>query len=303
MTSPDAGSAHHALRRRRLNRYGRLIGAATAVVVVSLAAGCGSSTSALDRADEEVKDVVADIEEANPRASYRFTYTAISPLFMACMSGVEDVEGVVDAEASVAVLTTLQRAGDVYSLDGELLIHRYLLGLPDDRRGDYARIPIDATTDTATRNRIDKALGTSLSALIAGGAWPNHPTDTVLALIPLASTITSIDPERPSQRAIRIILDADAYADQIEATTTAGDGVAPIIDVHIATDGTIQRLVARLPDPADPTTVQEHSDGYAMDYAYNPQIDIAPPGREATFDIATDELPTEPTPIPCQLEQ
>lgn len=301
MASQEAGPAHHALRCRRLRRCGRLVGAAT--VLVGLAAGCGTSTSALDRAADEVNDVVADIEGANPPTSYRFTYTAISPLFMACMSGVEDVGGVVDAEASVVGLTTLQRGGDVYSLDGELLIHRDLLGLPDNGRGDYARIPLNATTAAATRNRIDKALGTSLSALIGGGAWPNHPSDTVLALIPLASTITSIDPDRPSQRAIRFVLDPDAYTDQIEATTAAGDQVAPIIDVHVATDGTVQRLVARLPDPADPTTVQVHSDGYAMDYAYDPQIDIAPPSREATFDIAAQDLPAERPPIPCQLEQ
>ena len=191
---------------------------------------------------------------------------------------------------------------DRYSLDGELLIHRDLLNLADGRPEAYARIRLDSTTDTATRNRIDDALGTSLSALIAHGAWPNHPTDVVLALIPIASTITIINADNPSHRAIRIVLNQDAYADQIGPASEPGSEVAPIIDVHIALDGTIQRLVARIPGSDEPTALQEHNEGYAVDYSYEPTIDISPPHRATTFDLATDQLPTEPPAIPCELE-
>lgn len=300
MPSRDRDPTPRSRRRRRpLTRCGYL-----AVLAVTLAAtGCGTSTNALDRSSDEVKDVLAAIEAADPPGSYRFTYTAISPLFMACMSGVEDVQGAVDAQASVMVLETLQRPGDVYSLDGELLVHRDLLDLTDDGRGDYARIALDATTDTATRDRIDAALGTSLSALVAGGAWPNHPTDTVMALIPLATSITSIDPDQPSQRAIRLVLDAEAYTSQSGETTGPATDTAPIIDVHVAADGTISRFVARLPNPADPTTLEDHSDGYAVDYDYDAEITITPPGVDATFNITARDMPAQPTPIPCQVEQ
>lgn len=281
----------------------RLVVATTTVLLLTLVSGCGSSASAVDRASDEVKAVVADIDAASPPASYRFIYTAISPLFMACMSGVEDIEGVVDASTSVMALTTLQRAGDVYSLDGEIFIHRDLLDLIDRRDGEYARVRIDVTTDAATRSRIDNALGTSLSTLIAGGAWPNHPTDLVRALITVASSITAIDTDRPTQRSIRIVLDADTYADQIEAAAGPGSDVAPIIDVHVTAGGTVQRLVVRLPDPDDPTKLQDHSEGYAMDYDYDPQINIAPPNPDDIFDIAANELPAESTSIPCQVEQ
>lgn len=157
--------------------------------------------------------------------------------------------------------------------------------------------------DPATRERVDAALGTSLSALLAGGAWPNHPTDLVQALIPRAASITSVEPDRPSERAIRIVLDAEPYRDEIGETTASDVDTAPIIEVHVAAHGTIQRFVARLPDSADPTTLEEHSDGYSMDYDYDAEIRITPPGVAATFDITALDLPTVPTPIPCQVEQ
>jgi hypothetical protein len=283
----------------------RLVLRTTAVVVLTLLSACGSSTNAVDRASDEVKEVVADIDTANPPASYRFTYTALSPFFLACVSGVEDIEGVVDERAGVMVLTPLQRAGDVYSLDGELLIHRDLLDLGNghgEDGEDYGRVPLHATTDIATRDRVDAALGTSLTALVAGGAWPNHPTDIVRALIPIAASITGIDSDRPTQRSIRIVLDAAAYSDQIDGAAGPGSDVAPIIDVHVTADGTIQRLVVQLPDPDDPDTLPEDGGGYAMGYDYDPQIGISPPSFDVTFDLATDELPPEPTPIPCQVD-
>lgn len=292
-----------ARKRRRSRRRSRLLHTTLAVVGLTLTAGCGSSTSALDRASDEVKSVVADVDTANPPPSYRFTYTAISPLFMACMSGVEDIDGIVDAQSNIFALTTRQRPGDVYSLDGELVIHRDLLDLDEDDRGSYARVRVDATTDPAERNRIDTALGTSLAALIAGGAWPNHPTDTVRALIAVASSITAIEPDPPSQYGIRIILDAAAYTDEIEGAVGPEIDLAPIIDVHVSVDGTISRLVARLPDADDPTTLRQNSDGYAMDYDYDRPITTSPPSPGDTFDIAPEELPSEPTPIPCELEQ
>lgn len=272
-------------------------------MLLVLGVGCASPTTALDRASDKVKDVVADIEAADPPASYRFTYTAISPLFMACLSGVEDVNGVVDAQHSVMTLTTLQRPGDVYSLDGEVLIHGDLLDLVDSRGGNYARVRIDATTDASSHDRLADALGPSLSALVARGAWPNHPSDTVLALIPVASSIASIEPDRPSQRSIRIVLEAAAYTDQIEGAAGPGSDVAPIVDVHVGVDGTVQRLVARLPNPEDPETVSDHSAGYAMDFAYDPQLEVDPPDPGLVFDIAAEELPPKPAPIPCQVEQ
>jgi len=280
-------------------RYGRT----TLIVLLALAASCGSPPDALDLASADAKSVVVDIDEANPPTSYRFKYTAISPVFMACMSGVEDIEGVVDAEASVMVLTTTQRTGDVYSLEGELLIHRDLLDLVDSRGGEYARVRLDATSNATTRNRIDDALGTSFSALIAGGAWPNHPTDVVRALMAEASSVISLEPARQGQRRIRILLDADAYTNQIEGSARSLTDAPPIIDVHVAADGTIERLVARLPDPNDPSTPAEHGDGYAMDYDYGHRIATTIPDPRITFDLAADELPPEPTPILCRLEQ
>ena len=61
--------------------------------------------------------------------------------------------------------------------------------------------------------------------------------------------------------------------------------------LHVTADGTIQRLVARLPDPDDPNTLPEDGDGYAMDYDYDRQIDIAPPSPDNIFEVAADELP------------
>lgn len=274
-----------------------------AAVALIFASGCGSSTSAVDRASDEVKDVVADIEAATPPASYQFTYTAISPFFMACMSGVEDIVGAVDAATNAMLLAPVERRGDVYSLDGELLIHRDLLGFPDRPSAAYLRVRLDTTTDSAERSRIDNALGSSLSALVAGGAWPNHPNDIVRALVQTASSITSITSDDPTQRGIRIILDADTYTRQIGTGAGSAGEVPPIIDVHVSADGAAQRLVVRLPDPTEPTTLRGNSEGYAMDFHYDPHVVVAPPGPESTAAIAANELPSGPTPIPCQVEQ
>ncbi|NND02247.1 MAG: hypothetical protein HKN91_05620, partial [Acidimicrobiia bacterium] len=140
-----------------------------ALAFALLGLGCGASSNALDRASPEVQEIVADVNSANPPLSYRFKYSPISTVFMACLSGVEDVDGVVDAERRIMTLTSRQRPGAVYSLDGELLIHRDLL---DGATGDtpFARVGLDAATDQETRNRIDASLGTSLAALVAQGA-------------------------------------------------------------------------------------------------------------------------------------
>ncbi len=292
----------HPCRWRGADWLTRAVSALVGLVLLALTSGCGSSSRALNSASPEVKDLVAQIAASDVPASYRFTYTAIGPLFMGCLSGVEDIDGAVDAERRAMVVSSRQRAGKVYSLDGELLIERELLGLPD-RGHPYVRIPVDATTDAETLSRIDRALGTSLSAMIAGGAWPTHPNDLVESALSIASSITSIEPDGRSLPGIRIVLDSAGYLEQFDETISLERAVPPIIDVYVAAEGTVQRLVVRLPDSANPTTPSDHSDGYAVDYRYGEEVEVVAPGADEIADMQATELPRESTPIPCVLEQ
>lgn len=78
---------------------------------------------------------------------------------------------------------------------------------------------------------------------------------------------------------------------------------APIIDVHAAADGTNTRFVARLPIQTSPP----HSKSAARATPWTTTTTLrsrsTPPGGAATFDITAQNLPAEPTPIPCQVEQ
>ncbi len=292
----------HPCRWRGADWLTRAVSALVGLVLLALTSGCGSSSRALNSASPEVKDLVAQIAASDVPASYRFTYTAIGPLFMGCLSGVEDIDGAVDAERRAMVVSSRQRAGKVYSLDGELLIERELLGLPD-RGHPYVRIPVDATTDAETLNRIDGALGTSLSATIAGGAWPTHPNDLVESTLSIASSITAIAPDGQSLPGIRIVLDPAGYLEQFEETATLERDVPPIIDVYVAAEGTVQRLVVRRPDSANTTTPTDHSDGYAIDFRYDEGVEVVAPEADEIVDMAATELPLEPTAMPCVVEQ
>ncbi len=274
----------------------------SAGLCLTAAVACAETMPASDVASGRAREVVSAIESANPPPSYRFSYTTLSPLLMACLSGVEDLDGEVDAERRVVRITSRQRAGDVYSLDGRVLIDRALL---DDSSGGarYAGILIGPDTRQADLDAIERALGTSMSVQLAGGAWPIHPNELVMAMIAVAASITTIDSADDSPQAIRIVVDPSAYLEQFETDGPGLAGVAPIVDAHIGQDGSVRRLVVRRATPEDVDPELAGGDGFAMDFVFESTMSIAVPGPSEIVQLQPSDLPPRPTPIPCQLEQ
>ncbi len=267
-----------------------------------VSAACASPDSELDRFSGNARQAVSSIESSDPPASYAFSYTVISPAFMACLSGTEDIDGLVDSTARVVRLTSAQRAGSVYSLDGRVLIDTALLGQSNERPR-YASVRLDADTASADRDAVERALGTGLSVLLAGGAWPTHPNELALAAIRIASSIRTIEPSTGSVQGIRIVMDAADYAEQFDDASLPNEDQPPIIDVHIAADGSVVRLVVRPSDPANLARYDASDEGYAMDYTFDPTISIRVPAPSQIIELAAADLPQQASAIPCQVEQ
>gem|GEM_PF-2819043 len=244
---------------------------------------------------------MADIEEANPPPSYRFSYTVISAMFMACLSGAEDVDGVVDADQGVIRLMPHERGGELYVVERALLIDASLLRDSVDRSG-FLRVNLGLDPPAATLKAIEDALGTGLSALIAGGEWPAHPNEITSAAIAASETIVSIPANRPGSRGIRIVLDSVAYFEIVGQSAEDDDESPPIIDAYVGSGGEVDRIVVRRADTADPTRPETSGDGYAMDYDFDRNIDIDVPVRSVFAERDPADLPTETVPIPCQVE-
>ena len=283
----------------RQNR--RLLAPLGALVAVCFIA-CSGSPSALDGAPEEARRVVADLEAVRPPDSYAFSYSVVSPVFMACLLGVEDIDGVVDARNGIVRLTPHEREGDVFLVDGVVVIDRRLIRETGDGAG-FVSIGLSPNPDAETLTSIENALGIGLSALIPDGSWPAHPNEIVRAAVGVAASIMPIAPSRDGLRAIRIVLDPAAYFDLIgQGETLLSDVDPPVVDAHVGSDGVVQRLVMRNADPSNPAVPDPDGDGYAMDFDFDPGIAVTAPPASEISEIPAAELPTTPAAIPCQLE-
>ena len=262
--------------------------------VVALAAGCSNNQDALSRSSEEVQDLVAAIEAAPVQQSYRYSYQPISAMFLACASGVEDIDVVVDAEQRAVRFTPRHRRGAIYSLDGYALIDASLLdGI--QLTAPFGSLALGPNPSDDTLTRLDAALGTALATQLAGGSWPNHPGDVLAELVSAASAISLAGSD---SRSLRLVLDPERYASEIGPTTE----LPPVIDVSVNDDGSIGRIAVRAADPADPTQPRPESDGYALSYDYTTPTELRMPVGTDIAPLPPDRLPTQPTAVPCVVE-
>lgn len=267
--------------------------------VVCVSSSCGTGEDAVARAPDEVRDLIAQVETTPAQPSYRFSYQPISALFMACLSGVEDIDVVVDADARAVRFESRQRTGAIYSLDGFVLIDRALLdGTQLQTR--FAAVDLGPAPLPETLARLDAALGTALANQLAAGGWPTHPKDVVAALV---STASSISLTEPQSRTIRIVLDPDRYADKVGSPTAQSSaGPPPIVEATVNEDGSVDRIAVRLADPDDPGLVPAESDGYALDFDYSTAATVEVPDVSDRTGLAWDRLPQQPSDVPCLVE-
>ncbi len=276
-----------------------------ALISILIAAGsvaCAGPSTALDRAPEEARKIVADLEASEPPPSYTFRYSLISEVFMACLSGVEDIDGVVDARNQIVRLTPHGRDGVVYLVDDLLLIETILMR-EFGQMTRFVAVRLGSSPDEDTLAPLRDAVGTGLSVLISGGEWPAHPNEIAMSAVSVAATITPIAPTRDGVRGIRFVLDPTAYFDLVapDVTMSAGSD-PPIVDAYVASNGVVQRLVVRKANPADPSVPEPDGDGYAMDFDFDPDINIAVPPDSDIAPILIADLPASPVAIPCQVE-
>lgn len=271
------------------------------VLVVFTTIACSGSSGGLDRASDDVKQLVSSIEAAEPPTSYTFSYSIISTVFMACLSGVEDVDGVVDASNRVVRLTPHVRGGDVYFQDGVLFIDDALLA-GSDPSTNFVSIALGSDPDAETLNAIKDALGVGLSGLISGGEWSAHPNEIVQAALPVAVSITPIAPNEAALEGIRIVLDPGAYFALVEQDPISDDAHPPVIDAYVSADGVVQQLVIRIADEANPAVPAANGDGYTMQYLFDASIQISPPDQSQIVTMDAADLPNESVAIPCQVE-
>lgn len=287
-------------RERRLRRSaGGRSGTATrstvvVLSVIAVAAGCGTEQGALAGSPDAVRDLVAEIEAAPVPLSYRYIYEPISAMFLSCTSGVEEIDVIVDTEQRAVRLTPRHRRGAVYSLDGVALIDSALLeGSPVD--APFGSLALGADPSDQLLARLDTALGTALANQLAGGSWPNHPSDVVAELVSVATSITRPEPEA---RVLRFVLDPERYAREVG---TAAE-VPPIIDVEVNTDGTVGRIIVRAADPADIARPAPESDGYALTFDYSSATGLQVPDDADIAPLDPNRLPRQPTAVPCVVE-
>ncbi|MDW3178677.1 MAG: hypothetical protein R8J94_14900 [Acidimicrobiia bacterium] len=222
-----------------------------------------------DPIDPAVRPTVDRLEQtpAPKRWSFRYVPISASP-YVACLGGVDEVDGAVDTIAGLMVLEPNREAPPIIVTDSSFMIPS---DPPELENWDEVQLP-----DGEVRTTLTPILGEVLAGFVADGVRLPDPKMTALAAVEIAESV------KPSESlpgltgdSFTVIVDADQFIAELEAgglIPTEDDLTRiPAITVSVDDGGRVAQLIIRTPETGN----EDHSDrGYVLTTEYG---DVTPP--------------------------
>ncbi len=239
-----------------------------------ISAACGSSPTVITA---DAQPIVDRILAADPIERWAFLYQpdTASP-YLACLGGVDEVQGVIDVGNKVLSLEPNRDAPPVTVTDASVLV-------PDPREPEtWHEISRTPTLDPA---QLQPIFGEVLAGYIATGLRAPDLNMITQAAIDIATSVEATDP--PFQLAgdtIRISVEPALYLQELEANDAdIGEDESdqiPTFTVVVDTLGRVSALVVDA-DPSQPDQIEaDHGNRYIVTARFDDLEPIAPPPAE-----------------------
>lgn len=200
--------------------------------VVLLGAGCGTRPAEVEAAAQPIVDRMRAAPEVRPWA---FTYQPRSGSpYVACLTGMDEIEGLVDLDSGAIQLTPNRDAPPIVVTPTSILVAANTgTGRP------WSEISL---LDDPGRDRLDEVFGPTLPGFIANGTGEPHPT-TVLAAVDVAASIRRDTSAVEPGDTIQITIDADDYRQALasEGQQPPPAELTPELLATVAADGQVTR--------------------------------------------------------------
>lgn len=221
-----------------------------------------------DPIDPAVRPTVDRLEQtpAPKRWSFRYTPISASP-YVACLGGVDEVDGAIDTTAGLMVLEPNREAPPIIVTDSSFMIRPDSLELEN---WDEVQLP-----DGDVRTILTPILGEVLAGFVADGVRLPDPKMTALAAVEIAESV------KPSESlpgltgdSFTVIVNDDQFIAELKAggLIPTEDDLARIPTITVSLDdvGRVTQLIIRTPETGN----EDHSDrGYVLTTEYG---DVTP---------------------------
>ena len=252
--------------------------ALTVFVVAVLASGCAGD----DPVDPEVRPLVDAIETADSPARYRFNFVPASPSpFVACLAGIDEIEGVLDVDAGAIRLQPRRNAPEILVTTTELLV-----ATADS--DTWVSTPWDPAMDQEV---LEAIFGETLAGRIVVGFRAPDPNTTAIAAIDVAESVLPVaTPPTVMGESFEILVDQREFADQTaDATSGSADRSVPLLRLTVS--ATKEGLVTSI--FVDAGTDGGSTTNYAISATYEdvPSLLIPPEAQREATTLAEIDYP------------
>ncbi len=251
--------------------------AALCTTVASVA--CVRTVDVVDPAAAPVVEAMVSAPETQ-RWSFNHRATSASP-FISCLNGIDQVSGVIDVSAGLALVEPDRVAPPILVTDSTILLAN------DLESESWSEAPWNAESDSSD---LVEVFGEIAASYINSGIRAPDPNMTSLAFVSIASRVELVE-TRPglSGQTISITVDDDRYLEELatEADRTYSGGEVPIpaIRITVGGDGRVTALEVRI----DGQVSEVHGDGYVTTFDYPPSP-IDAPAAELVQQVPFDSL-------------
>ena len=239
-------------------------------VVAVLASGCAGHGPV----DPEVRPLVDAIEEAGSPARYRFNFVPASPSpFVACLAGIDEIEGVLDVGAGAIRLQPRREAPEILVTTTELLV----------ARADSETWMSTSWDPAMDRELLEVIFGETLAGRIVVGFRAPDPNAIAMAAIDVADSVLPVStPPGALGESFEILVNQREFADRTgDSTGDSDDGSVPRLRLIVSAtqEGLVTSIFVDAGPDGDSTT------NYAISATYEdvPSLLIPPEAqREPT---------------------
>jgi len=169
--------------------------------VVLLGAGCGTRPAEVEATAQPIVDRMRAAPEVR-RWAFTYQPRSGSP-YVACLTGIDEIEGLVDLDSGAIQLTPNRDAPPTVVTPTSILV-----AANTGNGRPWSEISL---LEDPGRDRLDEVFGPTLAGFIANGTGEPHPTTTALAAVDVAASIRRDTSAVEPGDTIQITVDADDY--------------------------------------------------------------------------------------------
>lgn len=286
----------HPLRRRalafRLPQYrpvavaSRTLGRMMAIValLIGLSAGCAAAPNVVDPGAQPIVDRIR--ASPSPRV-WEFTYrTESHSPYGACLTGIDEVSGVIDLESGAMSVEPNREAPQVIVASSSFMVRR------TGAAPSWAEVSWTPSDDPTALRRV---FGEVLANFIATGLREPDLAMTALAAIDIATTVElSADPVVDAADTIRITVDSDLYLQELEAVgaTIAEDDRAPTLLVSVDELGRVTKIVVDMASAEFDSEGQQDAYTLAATYDNVEAVNLPQAAQRHTTELESIQYPS-----------